>query len=451
MFESVLGLSESELTYARVIGALKVGTPEAAFESDKLDFKSELLKSEEMARFIVSLANANGGVLVFGILEKGEQAFEERPVGLGSEVTRRQQSVTDSIDPPLDSVVWRALPQEGGDGTGLLLISVPQSPLLLHAVTGSKGRRSYFKRVQRQSPAMTHDDIDRAFEERRRRRAQPIGAPVDAHASGLANSRAALVRAREWIRGSGGALYALATPIESAGQIYRGPGEALDKFRDLQRRHVVQLDGQGVLGSEARSRTGRIVGAGHFHFNGAEQPSEVASIDNVGVAAVRIDAGEIGWLVQCSGYNGLKPERIHLELSSYTSDCRILNGVTMLFVCIRELYSTYGVNGRVLLEVGALAGGATLFTAPFANSLHGSRSVLDEDAAVESELTLSDLRDPLKLGRLISHVHQDVLAGFDIRLPPAADDEGVLSLTRLTPESSRPEAGLWTAKGLKVK
>ena len=437
MLNQILGIEEGEVTYQRLLKVLKVEVVGSLFESEQLDYKSKYHDdTQELAKDVTAFANRRGGVIVFGVKDVDEAFGRLALVELGDKATVLNQRLNQATQPLLSGVEWIPVECPEDEGKGLLLLVVPPSHLAPHAVFAKgKHRLDFYWRQGREVRLMQEGDIERAYRSR-------LQAKDD--------SREALTRAREWVSRDGGALYALAVPMHSPGRVYGSPKEAVDMLYNLQRSHVVKLS-ESVLGQDVRSRIGRVV-ATRYDDNGESQElNDVAVIDSRGVAAVRIDAGDINWLVQTSGYRNFEPERMHPELSSYTCDKRLLNGITMLLVGLRELYSTFGVSGGMLLEVGALAGGATMFKAPFASTLHGQKLLLEEDAAFDFELKVSDLHNPATLGRLISDVHQDVLAGFNVHHPPAADENGALAVGRLTFEGCKPQPSMWASKGVSVR
>lgn len=102
-----------------------------AKESHHIDFKRDLTSDRRrVAEHLASFAT-DGGWLVVGVDEPEKGQFIRRPLSLPQDPERAEDIAQARIDPPLyiESTVL-----DRGDGTGYLLIRIPPSPNVVHAV-----------------------------------------------------------------------------------------------------------------------------------------------------------------------------------------------------------------------------------------------------------------------------------------------------------------------------
>jgi Putative DNA-binding domain len=145
-------------------------------ENLMLEYKSELPtdKSAQKKEFlfdIAALANAAGGDIVYGIVDrKGDDnqstGIADRVAGINlsnvqTETTRLSQLIRDGIAPRLSGVLMQEVSHPDGD---LLVIRVPRSWNKPHMVT-IDGTNKFFGRAAMGKYPMTVDEIGRAFSE----------------------------------------------------------------------------------------------------------------------------------------------------------------------------------------------------------------------------------------------------------------------------------------------
>lgn len=125
-------------------------------ESEQLDYKQDLpghqdSDRKEFVKDVTAMANARGGVLLFGVTEKRNNGrktgYPEALVGVtgpvgDDELRRLETMIRDNTDPPLASCV--AVPVSLADSKSVVAFGVPRSPLAPHAVTVSS--RTYWRR-----------------------------------------------------------------------------------------------------------------------------------------------------------------------------------------------------------------------------------------------------------------------------------------------------------------
>lgn len=163
---AMLGLPVGDLTYAHIQEAVA----QHLAESDDLDWKSELpppkdpAKAEEFAKDIAAMANAGGGLIVFGIREQGggrADAITSVDVSEGAQRTLRQLAA-EHLRPFVAGIDM--LPLTGVDGD-VLVVSVPASPMQPHLLITYRKDQA-FKVPMRYGPEtryMGEPEIERSY------------------------------------------------------------------------------------------------------------------------------------------------------------------------------------------------------------------------------------------------------------------------------------------------
>lgn len=145
--------------------AVKAGNVD---EGATLDFKQELpatpKKNVDLATDIAAMAT-DGGVVIYGVGENDAgEPTELLPFELAGAEERVQQIIDSRIAEPPHAIV-SSLPK--GDGTGYIVVQVPQSARAPHMVT-VKGHDRYYGRSGPTNRRLTEGDIARLYERRAR-------------------------------------------------------------------------------------------------------------------------------------------------------------------------------------------------------------------------------------------------------------------------------------------
>jgi hypothetical protein len=171
----------------------------AAEESDVLDFKRELGKSEELAKDVAAMT-VNGGVIILGVEEDQETrtATEVIPIALKGSEEKIRQVAGSRISPPPEFRVTQ-IPSEDDPTVGALVIEIPASPSAPHTTNDRFPRRHGSVTAYLSEP-----DIERLYEQRKRliggaaagrkRMAEFTPAPFAAAAAGAIGALDVLVR-----------------------------------------------------------------------------------------------------------------------------------------------------------------------------------------------------------------------------------------------------------------
>ena len=126
-------------------------------ESDVLDYKTEMITNEKLARHVCAFANTRGGDIVFGVKESGKGGHPTKIPGLDPPNLDKEsieQIILSNIVPRLD-VKIRIL--KIPDSTrSVLLIRVPDSHLKPHQNNINK---KFYKRFQFESAEMTEQEV----------------------------------------------------------------------------------------------------------------------------------------------------------------------------------------------------------------------------------------------------------------------------------------------------
>lgn len=133
-------------------------TPE---ETHHIDFKRVLNTGRrDVAEHLASFAT-DGGWLVVGVDEPEEGLFVTAPIPLGGEPERIEGIAHTRVDPPL---YIESTSLDKGDGTGYLLVRVPPSPHVVHAVA-----HAYWGRGDKRKIRLEDAEIDRRMRLRQSR------------------------------------------------------------------------------------------------------------------------------------------------------------------------------------------------------------------------------------------------------------------------------------------
>jgi len=152
MLRRILGVDERDVSYERLLDALGVGGKGSLFESDQLDYKSELPQdSKKFAKAVTAFANKGGGVLVYGIKDVKEAAGRVEHVELGQATTSLNQRLNQSMRPLIPGLRWTPVEFPEQKGYGLLLLEIPPSPLAPHAVLDRHQAHFYWRQGRARS------------------------------------------------------------------------------------------------------------------------------------------------------------------------------------------------------------------------------------------------------------------------------------------------------------
>lgn len=137
-------------------------------ESSRLEFKQQMPPSgqnDSLAKALAAMANTDGGIIIYGIVEDDGRATSLLPLDLNG-AAERVDLVGRSLDEPLNPTVTAPVPIEPS-GAGCLVIEVAPSPRAPHFYKGTAWARSsrsttYLSRRQAgerfaRSPGFAHE------------------------------------------------------------------------------------------------------------------------------------------------------------------------------------------------------------------------------------------------------------------------------------------------------
>lgn len=136
-----------------------------AEESIHLDFKASGAlssdKKKEICKDVSSFANSDGGVIIYGILEKDHKADSTSFID-GDLVTKEwlEQVINDGIQRRIDNIRIYAIRFDGDVKKTIYIVDIPVSPLAPHMVKDNK----YYKRFNFISVAMEEYEVRQTFE-----------------------------------------------------------------------------------------------------------------------------------------------------------------------------------------------------------------------------------------------------------------------------------------------
>lgn len=159
-----------ELDHALVVRAIAERIP----EDERLDWKRALpTDGDEAAKDVVAMANARGGLLVYGVAEDRNtaRAAAAMPVSLAEREQRRIRAwLGTRVNPVVGGVEFVELRAQEGDTEGFVVVSVPESPDAPHMI-GSENHAGFPYRMGAQTFWMREWDLERAYRDRFARRA----------------------------------------------------------------------------------------------------------------------------------------------------------------------------------------------------------------------------------------------------------------------------------------
>ncbi|MCY4053000.1 MAG: ATP-binding protein [Hyphomicrobiales bacterium] len=139
-------------------------------ESSKLDFKQKLPGTDdkdkkEFAKDVCAMANAEGGDIVYGIVEKRGAASHLKALSFEEEspdiAKQRLINIMGSwLEPHLDGVQFEAVHLKSGY---VFLVRVPQSPIGPHCVRDRGKKRVFVKREGVLTRHLDYEELRRAF------------------------------------------------------------------------------------------------------------------------------------------------------------------------------------------------------------------------------------------------------------------------------------------------
>jgi hypothetical protein len=159
-----LGIAQSPLDYALILKAVESRIPE---ESD-LDWKravppSNEEASQEFAKDVASMANADGGLIVYGVVEDDGKASNLQPSDVSELIVQRFRSWASAhIRPLVPGLLVLPLPNPAHPETGVVAVYVPASDQSPHFVTRSGWLRAPV-RYGAQTRYLSEPEIARAY------------------------------------------------------------------------------------------------------------------------------------------------------------------------------------------------------------------------------------------------------------------------------------------------
>jgi hypothetical protein len=149
-------------------GLLSTVCAEAWPESSTLEFKRELPAvspdgRREFIKDVAALANADGGDIVFGVVEVDGRASQVAPIAgesVDSAVRRLQQTLDTGLEPRLPGPQFKSVDVQGGY---VLVVRVPASYVGPHSIVNGKDRR-FVMRTGTSTSDLTFDQLRAAFD-----------------------------------------------------------------------------------------------------------------------------------------------------------------------------------------------------------------------------------------------------------------------------------------------
>lgn len=434
MIREVLGLERSELTLEAVSSALGLGGDEPMVESETLDFKRQLNKSDfDIAKDVTAFANRSGGLLIYGVTEdrKGNPvAIEPFDVDEVKVQDYLRKTVWRCTAPPVPNV--EAIRVLGVDGLGLMIVVVPASSMAPHGVAVSGDAYvSFFQRDGANCQPMRESDIERQYRARwnwreaLEQRFVELEKRFTPHPDGVS------------------AVQLCAVPL-SGGLLYADRRAGRDRFRRLQQRENLSL----ILGEETRMRFGRLTGLSNEVADVDAEPGmyygERSSLGQRGEASLW------GFLdsYQHPGGTRQTPPGVALRELHEANSSASRNNLVVLFLhltlALRDIYNEFGATGDVVMRFAFKLQSQVVWTVGV-SPRRAARGFLDEKMMEEHVMSVTELSDSRSVVRLVDELLASFACGFDAACPRIADDDGLLLRSTV-----RSEAAYWEGRSIEL-
>lgn len=176
---AALGLTPGELTYGMVSDAVAASVA----ETDDLDWKQALpapveKKQREFGKDVAAMANARGGLIVYGIEESGEHVVSIIGVPVGERDRQRLRALAFQHIRPLVTGLEVVPLTDGDEERGVLVVSVPSSADAPHVV-GQLNEMGVPFRDGSDTRWMSEHQLERAYADRFARRDFRLNALTD--------------------------------------------------------------------------------------------------------------------------------------------------------------------------------------------------------------------------------------------------------------------------------
>ena len=151
-------MSEESYYVPESIGEIEELVELKAEESTILEFKRGLpdpTKNDDIGKDIAALANRQGGVIIYGVVEDNGTAVDLNPIELRG-ASERIQSIARQIDGPVSIEIRPYI--EISPGKGIVVVVVPKSPRSPHVWKGS-----IWGRAGRTNTRLTRHEIGELF------------------------------------------------------------------------------------------------------------------------------------------------------------------------------------------------------------------------------------------------------------------------------------------------
>ena len=105
-------------------------------ETLNLEFKKEMSSdSKEIAKDISSFANAEGGIIIYGIEENNGKAIKSNGIAVDQNSERIQQIISSSTSPAVPIDIISISSEEKTSEKEFVIVKIPKSPFMIHQVT----------------------------------------------------------------------------------------------------------------------------------------------------------------------------------------------------------------------------------------------------------------------------------------------------------------------------
>lgn len=410
MFQRVFGRDASQIDIALVQSLVET----EAEETHYLDFKSELPSKQDqghvrLAEVVSAFANADGGVVVFGINDNdGDRAVARTPVPLPEVIPRITHIVNSLVRPPIPALQWKQVPDDA-EGLGYVFMGINPSVLRPHLVFYKDERIGGFRRSGRDRYPLTEGDIERAYRERTQwqdeveKNAQRI--------EGLATQQLPF-----------GGLWSSVVPISARRKAWTSPSIGENALRAT----VGRLRGLHPAGElNTRHRFRRIEIASNWN------PQGVA----VGRWSALFDHGEFLRVVPAISTEKLGSsdhEAIRRQASWFLSSSAILDIVLYTLSSYRVLAEAFKLSGDLLIRVGILPRAGIGYLEQSPGDLFWS--VLREDAISELQVAIDDLFAPAKLLATAQILSSELYSAFGVDKSRLVSEAGHLTPVQFNPD-----------------
>ena len=428
MIRQVLGVGRDEISEQTIVDLVE----QRREEGQQIEFKSvfpDKGKYLEFARGVAALANADGGVIVYGVAEKAHRADSVNQLTeLAENTSRLDKVLSQSIWPRVPTLTWHPIRASDAD-EGLVVLEVRPSQLRPHAVLEKNGALYYGERTGKDRRQLTEADVARAYRDRERsaERIDESVARMESHA--------------ETHSGELGSLSIVVVPMESRRSILSPMASARDALeRGIREPKVMSLAHGGVLPRDVRVRPGRLEMS--WGWNG-DPYGNWALLGEFGEFLSQARADSAKQWNEHPRYRGS-----HIDRRSVIHDYALLTHAIDSLLAYREVARIFSIAGALLVRA-RLRGAVGMNYVTRGEFNREEVLTAEEDGFGETQVDADELFDATTLVKTAGTLLDGIVNAFGRDSFPGITPDG--ALRRMSFAERKSNEGWAEAHGVRVE